>query len=78
MFILKNHQIKAAEILLEIWLDLYTMIEDQKLDVLQKTLFTGAVDVSGEGVSQNVDFGMGNSHKVTLGTGHKKWTDTNY
>ena len=28
-----------------------------------------------KGVSQNIDFGMSNSHKVTLGTG-VKWTDT--
>lgn len=52
-----------------------TMIEIREEWMCAKALFTGAVDVSGEGVSQNIDFGMSNSHKVTLGTG-VKWTDT--
>ena len=65
----------AAEILLRDMARLDTMIEIREEWMCAKALFTGAVDVSGEGVSQNIDFGMSNSHKVTLGTG-VKWTDT--
>ena len=71
----KSPDERAAEILLRDMARLDTMIEIREEWMCAKALFTGAVDVSGEGVSQNIDFGMSNSHKVTLGTG-VKWTDT--
>ena len=71
----KSPDERAAEILLRDMARLDTMIEIREEWMCAKALFTGAVDVSGEGVSQNIDFGMSNSHKVTLGTG-AKWTDT--
>ena len=71
----KSPDERAAEILLRDMARLDTMIEIREEWMCAKALFTGAVDVSGEGVSQNIDFGMSNTHKVTLGTG-VKWTDT--
>lgn len=71
----KSPDERAAEILLRDMARLDTMIEIREEWMCAKALFTGAVDVSGEGVSQNIDFGMSNTHKVTLGTG-AKWTDT--
>lgn len=71
----KSPDERAAEILLRDMARLDTMIEIREEWMCAKALFTGAVDVSGEGVSQNIDFGMSNTHKVTLGAG-AKWTDT--
>lgn len=75
VYSLKSPQERAAEMLLRDMARLDTMIEIREEWMCAKALFTGAVDVSGEGVSQNIDFGMSNTHKITLGTG-AKWTDS--
>ena len=71
----KSPQERADEMLLTDMAKLDNMITIREEWMCAKALFTGAVDVSGEGVSQNVDFGMSSTHKITLGSG-SKWTDT--
>lgn len=71
----KSPEERAAEILMRDMADLDNMITVREEWMCSKALFGGAVDVSGEGVSQTIDFGMSSSHKVTLTAG-SKWSDS--
>lgn len=71
----KSPDQRAAEILMRDMADLDSMITRREEWMCSKALFGGAVDVSGEGASQNIDFGMSSTHKITLSSG-SKWTDT--
>lgn len=70
----KTSQERAEEQLGKDLMELSEMITRREEWMAAQLLQTGAVTVSGDGVSDTIDFGMAVSHKITL-TGNDLWSD---